>query len=106
MIGTTIHTSGFGGYADGLTIYSYKNGEAIKITSFQRILQSTSNYEKDVLIENASMFYNDNGEPYSNDTILQAKSITEYTINGTTVTREEYDKVSKRYISYTQFHVI
>lgn len=105
MIGTTIHTGGFGGFADGLTIYSYKNKEALKVTSFQRIWQTTSNYEKDVLIENASMFYNDNGEPYSNDTILQAKSVAEYTINGTTVTKEEYDKIAKRYISYTQFHV-
>lgn len=96
MMGKIIDTSGFCGYGGGVTIYSYKKGEALEVISFYYTSQSTRNYEETVLLENASMFYN-NGKPCTSDTILQMESVTEYSVNKTRVSKEEYMKLLKRY---------
>lgn len=97
MMGKIIHTGGFCGFGDEITIYSYKKGETLEVISFYCTTQSTRNYEESVLLENASMFYNDNGEPCTSDTILQLESVTEFSVNKTRVSKEEYMKLLKRY---------
>ena len=96
MMGRIIHTGGFCGFGDEVTIYSYKKEEASEVISFYYTTQSTRNYEETVLLENASMFYN-NGKPCTSDTILQMESVTEYTVNKTRVSKKEYTKLLKRY---------
>ena len=94
MIGKMIEkTSEIG---DEIIIYSYKKGEALEVISFYYTTQSTRNYEEKVLLENASMFYY-NGKPCTSDTILQMESVTEYSVNKTRVSKEEYMKLLKRY---------
>lgn len=97
MMGKTIDTGGFCGFGTGVTIYSYKNEEALEVISFYCTTQSTRNYEEKVLLENASLFYNDNGEPCTSDTILQEQTVTEYSVNETRVSKEKYMKLFKQY---------
>jgi len=97
MIGTSNHYGGFGGFAGGCDVYSYQNGKANKITSYSWVSQKAGNYDENDLLKNADLFYDGNGNPYSEDNILQASSVAEYTIDDERVTAEAYNNVDKRY---------
>ncbi len=97
VIGTFNHAGGFGGHAAGGTFYEYKNGKGYKIASRMWINQTTGNYNKNDLLENANLFYNDQGVPFTKDTIENEGSVTEYLVNDNRVTMDEYDNISKRF---------
>lgn len=62
-----------------------------------RINQTIRNYETNDLLDNADLFYDDQGEPFTKGTIKHAEDVTEYSINDKRVTVEEYDNISKRF---------
>lgn len=97
LIGDYNHAGGFGGNAWSCDIYEYKSGEAKKIVSYECITQTAGNYEESDLVTNAELFYDENGNPYNKDTILQADGIMEYWLDGKQVTDKAYNKEADRY---------
>lgn len=97
MIGVIKHYGGFCGFEDGVTIYSCEKENTLEVISYSCTHQSSKNYEKNILINNASLLYNENGKSYTRDNVLQAESVTEYTINQKRVSKEKYTKLVNRY---------
>lgn len=97
LIGDCNHAGGFMGNAFGSDIYKYQNGEAKEIVSYVRIDQTVGNHEESDLVKNADLFYDENGNPYNKDTILNADYVTEYWCDGKQVTIETYNKDANRY---------
>lgn len=102
VIGTFNHAGGFGGHAAGEDYYNYKNGKAYKIASRMWVSQTAGNYEITDLIKYACLFYNEQGIPFTKDTIKQADAVTEYLINDKRVTVDEYENITKRFKSIPQ----
>lgn len=48
-------------------------------------------------MENAALFYDDDGIPYTSDTVLEAEYVTEYLVDGEQVSPERYAEVQDRY---------
>ena len=101
--GTTGFWGGFGGYASGMDVYKLEGGQAVKEASLMWYDQSTGNYEEEELLENAELFYDTEGKPYTKETILDAGAVTEYLVNEKQVSEEEYRSVEMRYWSYMPF---
>lgn len=97
LIGEFYHAGGFMGNASGCDIYEYQNGEAKEITSYESIDQSAGNHDESDLVKNAELFYDENGNPYNKDKILQADYVTEYWCGDKQVTVEAYNKDADRY---------
>lgn len=97
MIGTYGHAGGFGGRAIDGMVYQYQDGNVEEIFSYMCIEQTPYNYEEEELMQNACLFYGEDGEPCMPETILDEEYITEYIINGKTVTKEEYETARARY---------
>jgi hypothetical protein len=97
VIATINHMGGFGGNANGSTFYNVVNGNASKITSYERISQIPSNYDENELLKNAKLFYYDNNLPYTKATILAAEYVTEYNVNDKQVKFSEFNTISRRF---------
>lgn len=52
-------------------------------------------------MQNAALFYDDSGEPYTEESILKAEYVTEYRVNEEQVSREAYAAVKERYRCYS-----
>ena len=92
---------GFGGRAYSGDVYELKDGEAVLETSFIRCNQTVLNYSEETLVQNAAFFYDDSGEPYTEESILKAEYVTEYRVNEEQVSREAYAAVEERYRCYS-----
>lgn len=103
FIGTQGASGGFGGFSNYNEIFDYKAGKAEPVLSYLWIGQISGNYEEEVLLENAHLFYDDEGVPYTKETIQEAEQVNEYQVNDTMVTQEEYKKASQQYRAYTLF---
>jgi hypothetical protein len=103
LIGAVNGGGGFRGYAGGCDIYEYRNGEAKEIVSYKFIAQAAENHEESDLVKNAELFYDENGNPYDKDTVLQADYVTEYWRDGKQVTIEEYNRAADRYETLPDF---
>ncbi len=67
--------------------------------SFLCCHQYASNYSEETLLQNAELFYDENGSPYTEENILEAEYIVEYIVNEERVSVEEYNAVRRRYVS-------
>lgn len=97
LIGTKGHAGGFGGWAADGNVYRYQDGALEEVFSYECIEQTPYNYEEEELMQNACLFYGEDGEPCMPETIWDEEYITEYIINDKTVTREEYETARARY---------
>jgi hypothetical protein len=103
--GEYYHLGGFIGRAAGGSVYENNNGSAVPVISFGYVTQDPHNYKEGVLLENACLFYNADGEPHTEDSILLAiendRAVSEYLVNGERTTIENYREVATRYTRLT-----
>ena len=92
LLGTKGAVGGFGGIATMGSVYRYENGILENRFSYYSVYQSASNYERNELLEKAHLFYDDNGEAYTEETIVDAEMVEEYVINDENVTKEIYEE--------------
>ena len=92
---------GFDGRAYSGEVYELKDGEAVLETTFIRCNQSVLNYSEETLLQNAALFYDDNGEPCTRENILKAEYVTEYRVDEEQVSKEAYAAVEERYRCYS-----
>ena len=97
LLGECGYAGGFGGNASYGSIYDYAEGTIAARVSFEWIGQSSGNYSKEELIENAELYYHGNDQPYTRETILDAEDIEEYSVDGELTTVERYREVRERY---------
>lgn len=90
-------SGGFGGYAFGADIYSFEADEPRCLASWTELRQTTGNYDEETLLSNAGLFYNEEDEPYTKETIVKADAVTEYQVNEEQTTLEEYTEKTERY---------
>lgn len=98
--GTTWTAGGFGGHAEGANIYELRQGKLMPENSFDCCGHYASNYSEERLLENAELFYDEEGNTYTKETISEAESVVEYTVNEEQVPVEDYNAVRDRYICY------
>ncbi|MBQ8326464.1 MAG: WG repeat-containing protein [Lachnospiraceae bacterium] len=104
LLGTDGAVGGFGGIGRYDHVYSYEEGTLTEVHSSRYYSQTAGNYSDEDLYENAELFYDDNGIPFTPETILEASDVNEYILNEERVTKEEYDKVQERYIYISMYH--
>lgn len=88
---------GFGGYASVGEVYVLQEGEVAQEVSFSWCEQSMMNYEEEELLDNAGLFYDYEDVPYTEETIMEAAYVTEYSIDDRQVPVEQYRETSERY---------
>lgn len=103
LIGAVNGGGGFRGYTGGCDIYQYQNSEANKTVSYKWISQAAGNHEESDLVDNAELFYDENGNPYNKDTVLQADYVAEYWLDDKQVTVEAYNRTAGRYETLPDF---
>lgn len=89
---------GFGGRALEGTVYDYEVGKCPVLCSFELVSQSAGNYTEEKLLANAGWFYDEQENPYAQETILEAATVSEYFVNGEQTTVENYHEVRERYL--------
>lgn len=95
--GVREYCGGFGGYEYGGTIYELQGGEAKATASWSTVCQTSGNYDQEDLLENAKLFYDDDNNPYTRETVLEADIVTEYEVNGKRTTVNRYEEIRDRY---------
>ncbi len=97
--GTRGSWGGFGGYAySGYIVHALRDNGVAEFTSIYRVDQTSGNYGKEELLEHAGLFYDGEGNPYTEESILQAGTVTAYEVDGERTTKEHYEEVSSRYL--------
>lgn len=92
---------GFGGFLTNMEVYALQDGEAVREVSFNIYSHSRYDYEEEELLENAGVFYDDEDNPYTAETILECTdNVTEYLIDDKWVTVEEYRARTERYRTF------
>lgn len=95
--GTSGYAGGFGGEASYGSVYDYEDGEITKRVSFEWISQSVSEYDEEEYLENAELYYDADGRPFTRETILNSGCVEGYYVNGELTTIEHYQEVRDRY---------
>lgn len=103
LIGNQGSAGGFGGIATYGRIYDYETGNANLIFSYEWIMQSAGNYTEEDLYNNVCLFYDENDNPYTLDTILDAETVQEYLVNEERVGKDIYENACKQYRCFTLF---
>lgn len=103
FVGVSGAFGGFGGYSNCDSVCQFKDGKAECVASWEWIGQDASNYSEDELIEDAELFYDEDGIPYTKETIVDEEYIEEYNVNGQRVAKEVYDETTDL---YTQFSLL
>lgn len=96
-MGVSGEFGGFGGNSYRHTIYSYETGEMEKEKSFYTVTQEMGNFLPQELLEHPEMYFDETGNPYTKDTILEAEYLSEYKIDEVQITPERYDEQLRRY---------
>lgn len=104
MIGCNGAAGGFGGFSTYSAIYDFETENVKRVQATQYVNQTTSNYEQKILIENASLFYNEENVPFTETTIQKAEVVSEYSVNENRVTIEEYEQACRRYQYFELFY--
>lgn len=96
LLGTNGFYGGFGGYASDFIIY--KNNK--EYLNMHWISQGRGYFLHDdsYLLKYAHLFYDDEGNPFSKENILDVEYMTGYSINHDAVSIEEYNNKLKLYI--------
>lgn len=97
LLGESGYAGGFGEIASYGSIYDYADGTAAARVSLEWIEQGSGNYSEEELLENAELYYDGHGQPYTEESILDAESIEEYSVDGELTTAERYLEVKERY---------
>lgn len=95
--GVSEYFGGFGGYEYGGKIYELQGGEAVATASWSTVCQTSGNYDQEELLKNAKLFYDDDDNPYTRETILEADFVTEYEVNGKRTTVNRYEEIRDGY---------
>lgn len=103
MPGSCGNYGGFGGYAYRGDIYDYRAGEAWSVASFSRVNQLASNYSSEELKEHAELFYDEEGLPCTEETVMEADRVWEYEVDRVQTTRERYEEAAGRYCQMQSF---
>ncbi len=90
---------GFGGYSTYSKVFSITDGVE-EVLSYEWIGQHTSNYALEDLQEFASLFYDDENIPYTEDTIRSAEMVNEFIVDGERTSIEKYKEAQQEYISF------
>lgn len=88
---------GFIGFSHGGTVYELQSEGAEVAASWICIDQAGENYDREELLENAELFYDNDNSPYTGETILDSGAVTEYKVNGERTTIEYYEEICDRY---------
>lgn len=88
---------GFGGYSYRHEIYSYEAGEMEEEKRFYTVTQETGNFLPQALLEHPEMYFDEMGNSYTKETILEAESLSEYTIDEEQTTPGRYYEMFRRY---------
>lgn len=96
-MGVSGEFGGFGGNSYRHTIYSYETGEMEKEKCFYTVTQEMGNFLPQELLEHPEMYFDETGNPYTKDTILEAEYLSEYKIDEVQITPERYDEQLRRY---------
>lgn len=96
-LGVTGSWGGFAGNAVTSAVYELQHEGAKMTADWESVSQVSGNYYQEELLENAAFFYDDEGNPYTRDTILEAEYVTEYLVDGENVSPERYAEVQDRY---------
>lgn len=97
MLGIRGAWGGFGGYAYGGDVYELGTRGAELTASYFSVSQITRNYSMEELKENAELFYDNKGRPYTAETIADAPDVTEYEVNEERTMRERFLETTDRY---------
>lgn len=62
-----------------------------------RKIRETGNFLLQALLEHPEMYFDETGNPYTKDTILEAEYLSEYKIDEVQITPERYDELLRRY---------
>ena len=90
---------GFGGYSTYSKVFSITDGVE-EVLSYEWIGQHASNYAVEDLQECASLFYDDENIPYTEDTIQSAEMVNEYIVDVERTSIEKYKEAEQEYISF------
>lgn len=96
-IGATGKFGGFGGHSSNHEIYSYEAGRVKEEKRFCAITQKNGNFSSQALLEHPEMYFDETGNPYTKETILEAEYLSEYTIDGEQTTPGRYYELLKKY---------
>lgn len=97
MLGICGAWGGFGGYAYGGDIYELGPRGAELTASYSSVSQETGNYAMEELKENAELFYDNKGMPYTAESIADTPDVTEYEVNEERTMRERFLETTDRY---------
>ncbi|MGN1147244.1 MAG: WG repeat-containing protein [Lachnospiraceae bacterium] len=98
LLGRAGAWGGFGGSAYEREVFTYDGKELLTEISFETVWQTAGNYTEEELLTNAELFYDGMNEPYTKETIVEAETVTEYSVNGVQTTVEDYNKAADRYL--------
>ena len=92
ILGTDGFFGGFGGHASARTFYH-------GYTEYLNIhwLHAETNHDDNYLLENVHLFYDADNNPLNKENILEVDYIQEYSINGKTVSIEDYFMEERKY---------
>ena len=93
-------TGEFGEHFSWEEVYDWKDGEVMRIASFEWIEKPISSFGEEVLAH-AEMIYDGDDKPYTKESIEQAQkdklTVTVYYVNGEQTSIEKYQEMSDRY---------
>lgn len=96
-LGVAGNWGGFGGYSSTGAVHEVQR-EGTKVTAdWMLVRQISANYEQEELLRDAALFFDDQGKPYTGETILEAEYVTEYQVDGKRVSPERFAEVQERY---------
>lgn len=95
--GTYDTCGGFAGHLYGGSVYKLQGGEAVKSTSFYYIWSTARNYTAEELQSQAELFYDENDQPYTAESVAEAEYVTVYLVDDELITRDNYNRVRNRY---------
>ena len=96
LIGYDGMVGGIGGYALYSEVFAYKDGEAESVLFYDEVW-TDNYYSEEDLLKYANLYYDDEGNPYTKDTILDAERVTFYRVDDEHVSAEDYERITGRY---------
>lgn len=89
---------GYGGYCGYDMCVLEPLGDGMKVSVDCLVITcDIEDYSEEELLENASLFYDEDNVPHTKETVLKAWDVTEYQVDGERTTLEHYREVNDRY---------
>lgn len=90
MIGIWGTAGGIGGFSSYGDIYGFQENIPEMHMSFWSVYQARSSYSEEYLTEHVEQMFSPDGTPFTQDSIWEAETVTEYELNGEKVSPKEY----------------